>query len=182
MHSSNVTRSIGIISVCALTIGILWMTNLEYEQESVQLQEVAVVDAVPEESIWGKMVPKSAVQQRNVRRLALQTELELLIEGITGIEKAHVLLSLHENQGLGHRFIPSTACVTITPRSDARITPNEITAITILIASGVTGLYVDDVTVIDNRDGLIRTGDDRKVASPKVNNEMIRVAVEKHLG
>jgi len=160
MRNPNLTRIVGIICVVALTVGILFATHLSDEQSAIQVQEVTLVDAEPEESIWGKMVPKSAAQLRNERRLALQTELELLIEGIAGIEKAKVLLSLHESQGLGHRFVPPRACVTITPTSTTRLTRNEIATISQLIASGVTGLLVEDVTVVDNRDGLIHTGDE----------------------
>jgi hypothetical protein len=182
MRNPNLTRIVGVICVVALTVGILFATHLRDEQSAIQLQEVTLVDAEPEESIWGKMVPKSAAQLRNERRLALQTELELLIEGIAGIEKAKVLLSLNESQGLGHRFVPPRACVTITPTSTTRLTRNEIATISQLIASGVRGLLVEDVTVVDNRDGLIHTGDELKVTPPKLTNETIRVAVVKTLG
>jgi hypothetical protein len=172
----------GVICAIVLTVGILWMVNTESETETGTPQEFAFVEVEPEESIWGKMVPKSMAEQRNDRRLALQGELASLIEGISGISEAQVVLSLQESTGLGHRYVPSTACVTVTPATNARLSTNEIMSVTRLVASGVSNLLEDDVTIFDNRDGLICTGHDLPISPPQLNTESIRVVVAKAIG
>jgi hypothetical protein len=179
---SNSARIFGVICAISLTAGILLMVNSGSRSESVIPPEFAFVEVEPEESIWGKMVPKSIAEQRNDRRLALQVELASLIEGISGISQAQVVLSLQESKGLGQRYVPSTACVTVTPATNARLSKNEIASVTRLVASGVSNLQVDDVTVVDNRDGLICTGHDPPIISPKLNSESIRVVVAGAIG
>lgn len=178
----NGARIFGVVCAIAFTLGILWMVNRESEPESETSQEFAFVEVEPEESIWGKMVPKSMAEQRNDRRLALQGELTSLIEGLSGITQAQVVLSLQESKGLGHRYVPSTACVTVTPATDARLSLDEIASVTKLVASSVSNLLVEDVTVIDNRDGLICTGEDQPISSPQLNSESVRIAVASAIG
>ncbi len=178
----NSARIFGVVCAIVLTAGILWMANSQNEPESEISPEFAFVEVKPEESIWGKMVPKSMAEQRNDRRLALQVELTSLIEGLAGISQAQVVLSLQESKGLGHRHVPSTACVTVTPATNARLNTDEIASVTRLVASGVSSLLVEDVTVVDNRDGLICTGNDLPIASPHLNSETIRIAVAEAIG
>jgi len=178
----NGARIFGVICAIGFTVGILWMVNTDDETEKGTPQEFAFVEVEPEESIWGKMVPKSMAEQRNDRRLALQAELASLIEGISGISQAQVVLSLQESKGLGNRYVPSTACVTVTPATKARLSGDEIASVTRLVASGVSNLLEDDVTVVDNRDGLICTGHDLPIAPPQLNSETIRVAVAEAIG
>jgi hypothetical protein len=184
MPAPKVTLFIGAIVAIMLTICILWATNTTDIKAAAISQEFEFVEVEvePEESIWGKMIPKSMAEKRNDRRLALQTELTSLIEGISGITEAQVVLSLQESKGLGHRYVPSTACVTITPSANARLTSKEIETVTRLISGGATGVLQEDVTVVDNRDGLICTGNDLPIAPLKLNQETIRIAVEEALG
>ncbi len=177
----NGARIFGLIGAIACTLGILWLVNGKSDTQTEPSRDFAFVEVEPEESIWGKMVPKSMAEQKNDRRLALQTELASLIEGISGISQAQVVLSLQESKGLGHRYVPSTACVTVTPSTKARLGSDEIASVTRLVASGVSHLLEEDITVVDNRDGLICTGHDLPIHSPPLNSETIRVAVDEAL-
>ncbi|MDP7009567.1 MAG: hypothetical protein QGI78_08365 [Phycisphaerales bacterium] len=182
MRKQTINRAVVIgIGIC-LTATILWFSKGGQVEETERTDSFALVEVEPEESIWGKMVPKSITEQKNDRRLALQSELALLIEGLQGVSTAQVVLSLQESKGLGHRYIPTTACVTITPASHTELTTAEIKTITRLVSSGVAGLHEEDVTIVDNRDGLICTGQDIPILPKQMNQATIRTNVEEALG
>lgn len=180
------TLAITCACVIILTLGVLWVSKNNrgdpvFASPSTQVQVQSTVDDV-QDSIWGQFIPKSQAQQRVDRRVALQLELAKLIVGQSGIEQAHVVLSLPESQGLGRRFEPSTACVTITPSTTIPLASEVIESVTRLVASGVPGLLAEDVTVVDNRYGMIRTGTLQPTLTIKQHGESTRIAVEEALG
>ena len=186
MRSPRMTLAITCACVIMLSLGILWVSKNNAVDPSLALPQTQMqVENTAEdvqESIWGQFIPKSQAQQRIDHRLALQSELAKLIVGQSGIEQAHVVLSLPESQGLGRRFEPPTACVTITPSSTVPLTAEAIESVTRLVASGVSGLSAEDVTVVDNSRGMIRTGSIQPTLNLKQHSESTRIAVEEALG
>lgn len=184
MQTQKLTRTVTIIAVFGFTVGILWITSSEKSEPISLAQDEQQVETEnqTQQSLWEQFIPKSLAQQQTDRRLALQDELANLIEGQVGIAEANVVLSMKESQGIGRSYEPSTACVTITPSSPAKLTNKEIESVTQIVASGVFGLSSENVSVIDNRDGLIFTEQDPLFASEKVNVDTTRRLVEDALG
>lgn len=94
------------------------------------------------------------VEHVNYQR-ALEGELERTVMSITEVEQARVHISLTKESVFLDQQQPAKASVMIKLRIGARISPQNVTAISQLVASAVPGLTPDAVSVLDTDGRLL---------------------------
>lgn len=100
-------------------------------------------------------------EQVNFRR-ALEGELERSIRSVTEVEQARVHLTFPKDSVFIESRLPAKASVLLKLRPGALITPQNVAAITQLVASAVDGLAPDGVSVMDVEGNLLS----KKKSSP----------------
>ncbi|HTQ57530.1 MAG TPA: flagellar basal-body MS-ring/collar protein FliF [Bryobacteraceae bacterium] len=94
------------------------------------------------------------VEHVNYKR-ALEGELERSVMSLAEVEQARVHLTLPKESVFLDQQQPSKASVVVKLRPGARISPQNVLAITNLVASAVEGLSPDSVSVVDMRGALL---------------------------
>ncbi len=100
------------------------------------------------------------VQQINFLR-ALQNELERTIDSIDAIEKSRVHLVIPKEEGWFQEKFKPTASVMVRLASGGTLLPRQISSIRHLLASAVSGLSPENVTIVDTSGNVLSAaGDD----------------------
>ena len=94
------------------------------------------------------------VQKLNYRR-ALQGELSRTIQSLSEIDSCRVHLAVPEKNFLLEKETKASASVMVKLKSWRNLSKNQVQGIVHLISSSVEGLSPLDVTVIDNRGGML---------------------------
>lgn len=121
------------------------------------------------------------MQKLNLKR-ALEGELARTVTNIRQVEVARVHLVMPERSAFRESQTPPTASVVLQLSGNGRLTPDQISGITQLVAGAVEGLAPTDVTVLDTRGNLLsdpNNGDADAIAS-STQLEYQR-SVEEHL-
>ena len=102
------------------------------------------------------------VEHINYKR-ALEGELERTVMSLSEVEQARVHLTLPKESIFLDQQQPAKASVVVKLRPSARISPQNVLAITNLVASAVEGLAPESVSIVDMNGALLnrprRTGD-----------------------
>ncbi|MEJ7608008.1 MAG: flagellar basal-body MS-ring/collar protein FliF [Bryobacteraceae bacterium] len=93
-------------------------------------------------------------EQVNYRR-AIEGELERSIKAISEITSARVHITFPKDSVFIESRLPAKASVLLGLKPQARLTPQNVSAITHLIASAVEGLAAEAVSVMDERGNLL---------------------------
>src|SRR5690348_577825 len=104
------------------------------------------------------LTTSSAAEQVNFKR-AMEGELSKTIEALDGVQTAVVHLALPAKQVFSDNQDPTTASVLIQPKAGVTISPEQVQAITNLVASSIDGLDPKKVTVADSA-GHVLSGTD----------------------
>jgi len=94
------------------------------------------------------------VQKLNFRR-ALQGELSRTIQSLAEIESCRVHLAVPEKNLFVEKESKPSASVMVKLKTGRSLTPNQVQGIVHLVSSSVEGLGPQEVTVIDNRGGML---------------------------
>jgi flagellar M-ring protein FliF len=94
------------------------------------------------------------VQKLNYRR-ALQGELSRTIQSLSEIENCRVHLAVPEKNIFMEKESKPSASVMVKLKPGRNLSPNQVQGVVHLISSSVEGLNPQDVTVIDNRGGML---------------------------
>ena len=90
-------------------------------------------------------------------KVALQNELSRMIEGLSGVESASVLMEIPESQGLGAAMRKPTAAVSVKSASGQAVPQATIDGIANIVAGSVAGLSADHINITDAGTGARRT-------------------------
>lgn len=97
-------------------------------------------------------------EQTNFKR-AMESELSKTIEALNGIQTAVVHLAIPQKQVFADTQDPATASVLIQTSPGATIGPEQVQAITNLVASSIDGLDPSKVTVADSAGHVLSSSD-----------------------
>ena len=120
---------------------------------------------------------------------AINGELSRLIKRFDGIQEARVSVVIPEPQLFSEQQQPPTASVLLQYSSGGGFKPENIEAITYLIASSVNGLSPNNVTIVDTEGNMLATGQGGsgeaaadKMFSKQMNKQLeIKKEMEKQL-
>lgn len=110
---------------------------------------------------------------------AKEGELARTISALPQVRAARVHIADTRAQGLRNRSRP-TASVAVTTTAGG-ITPAHAKALKFLVASAISGMSPDDVSVIDGEGGLVATGDEMSGPAAEDRAESLRRNVERLL-
>lgn len=96
-------------------------------------------------------------QQNMNRKRAIEGEIARTLMSMRGVNSARVLIALPERQMFQQQADPVTASVTLDT-GGRQLTSQEIAAIQQLVATAVTGLRPDRVTIVDSNNRLLAAG------------------------
>ena len=118
----------------------------------------------------------------NYRR-ALEGELERSIKALSEVEQARVHITLPKDSVFLESREPAKASVLVDVRAGSTLTPQNVQAITNLVASAVEGLSPDFVSVVDEQGNLLSRPRKRPLQDDQVSDEALdyRRQVEKDL-
>ncbi|MCC2334150.1 flagellar basal-body MS-ring/collar protein FliF [Cellulomonas wangsupingiae] len=91
----------------------------------------------------------SEFQQETTYRRALEGELSRTVAAIDGVEAATVRLAIPEETVFVAEAAAPTASVFVRTRPGARLSGDQVQAVTQLVAAGVDGMETSDVAVVD---------------------------------
>ncbi len=123
------------------------------------------------------------VEHINYKR-AMEGELERSIMSLSEVEQARVHLTLSKDSVFLDQQQPAKASVMVKLRPGAEISPQNVLAVTNLVASAVEGLTPDAVTVVDMDGALLSRPKKGAVANAnEITSESLemRSAIEKNL-
>ncbi len=89
---------------------------------------------------------------------ALEQELTTTIELINGVREARVHLSVPKQTSFVRAAARPSASVMVNLANGSQLSDNQISGITHLVASSVSGLVAEDVSVVDQRGALLSRG------------------------
>ncbi|HED54938.1 MAG TPA: hypothetical protein ENJ00_12175 [Phycisphaerales bacterium] len=110
--------------------------------------------------------PREINQQ--IVRMALQGELARTISNFPSLKKATVFLDVPAPSGIGLASRTPTASVTVFSKSNTEIKQDQVDAIARLVSTAVSGLTLDNISVIDGTTGRYhrpRSDEDTMAAS-----------------
>lgn len=99
------------------------------------------------------------VQEINLLR-ALQNELEHTIDAIDVIQKSRVHLVIPKDEGWFQQRVEPTASVMVRLATGGTLLPNQISSIRHLLASAVSGLQPEGVTIVDTHGKVLSAAGD----------------------
>jgi flagellar biosynthesis/type III secretory pathway M-ring protein FliF/YscJ len=142
-------------------------------QESKYMAALADADALPAE--FGQYMQKAVSsngllrlphgQQEAAWRVAKQKELQLIVSGMRGIERAAVQIDEETVDDFPRTKKSVTASVTVHPQDGQMIDERTVHTIKQLLASSVAGLKPDAVTVVDTSTNRSYGGTDANSAA-----------------
>lgn len=118
-------------------------------------------------------------QQNLNRKRAIEGEIARTIMSMRGVNSARVLIALPERQLFQQEAAPVTASVTIDT-GGRELSGEEIRAIQQLVATAVTGLRPDRVTIVDSNNRLLAAGGEGEGFSGALASER-RAEIEQRL-
>ncbi len=95
------------------------------------------------------------LQQQLAKQRALQGELEKMINEMPGVASSRVMLTVPQKSIFKKDKLRPSASVMLNMRPGMMAEPQEIRGIRCLIASSISGMTPDDVTITDNRGNLL---------------------------
>ena len=124
------------------------------------------------------------VEHVNYKR-ALEGELERTVMSLAEVEQARVHLTLPKESIFLDKQQPAKASVVLKLRSAARISPQNVLAITNLVASAVEGLAPESVSIVDTDGNLLnrpkRSGRDNDASEITAEALEVRQQLERDL-
>jgi hypothetical protein len=176
-----------LLGFVGFTAGILWsVSGGEPAVEPANLVEYVPPQVTSDESEdasqsrWLAFMPKTSVEKRDSVRTARQKELAEMILNFNGVQNAKVLLSDDQKQGIGQPNRQMTACVMVEPTGET-IPSETIVAIRTIVADATSGLFSENVDVINAKLGALATGVP-SVMQSKYQASQIRTDIEGALG
>ncbi|MEE2681217.1 MAG: hypothetical protein VX641_02475 [Planctomycetota bacterium] len=138
------------------------------DRQVLQVRLATESSVPPSELDWDAMLKDEAtssiwdspeVQRQRERRFTMSM-LKVMVGNLEFVRDAQIAIDEPDQlRGPGRQFFPSTASVTIST-SDGPLTAGQARAIRNLVASGVSGMSVENVVVTDQAGNLF-AGDDR---------------------
>ncbi len=111
-------------------------------------------------------------EQTNFKR-AMEGELTKTIEALNGVQTAVVHLAIPEKQVFADKQDPTTASVLIATKPGTNLSPEQVQAITNLVASSVDGLDPEKVTVADSS-GRVLSATGSSGAAASTRNQQVQ--------
>lgn len=134
-------------------------------------------DAMMKDEVGGTIWDSPEVQKQRERRFTM-TYLKVMLSNLTFLRDAQVAIDEPDRlRGPGQGFFPSTASITVDT-VDGPLTGSQARAIRNIVASGVAGMKVENVVVVDQR-GTLYSGDEGEQAGNGYLEETAR-GVENH--
>lgn len=109
-------------------------------------------------------------QQNMNRKRAIEGEIARTLTSMRGVNGARVLIALPERQMFQQQADPVTASVTLDT-GGRQLTAQEISAVQQLVATAVTGLRPDRVTIVDANNRLLAAGGESEGFSSAMASE-----------
>ena len=185
--SSKTKQAMLLLGFIGFTAGILWSvsgraTSVEHPTAEVSIEPETASEESKDtsQSRWLAFMPKTSVEKRDSVRSARQDELAEMIRNFSGVKKATVLLSDDQKQGIGQPNRRMTACVMVEPTAET-IPSETIVAIRTIVADATSGLFTENVDVINSKLGALATGKPSAVRT-KYQASQIRTDIERALG
>ncbi len=116
--------------------------------------------------------PREVNQQ--MFHMALQNELARTISNFPNMSKANVFLDIPAPSGIGMANRRPTASVTVFTRSGVPVKQSEVDAVARLVSKSVSGLEIDNISVIDGSSGtaLRARSDDDSIATNYLEHKL----------
>ncbi len=142
------------------------------DRQVIQVRLATESDVPPSELDWDAMLQDDTtssiwdspeVQRQRERRFTM-TILKVMVGNLDFVRDAQIAIDEPDQlRGPGRQFFPSTASVTVAT-ADGPLTAGQARAIRSLVASGVSGMSIENVVVTDQAGNLF-AGEDRGVGA-----------------
>jgi flagellar M-ring protein FliF len=118
-------------------------------------------------------ISSSEAQERTNFKRAMEGELSNTIEAIDGVDTAIVHLALPEKQVFADEQDPATASVLVDTTTGSDLAPEQVQAITNLVASSIDGLDPEKVTVSDSKGRVLSSTDGAGGAAASTRSQAV---------
>lgn len=150
--------------------GRVWVPR---PRQSAYLRALVDADALPRDfgsslrrAVENNNPWQSRAAQEEMLRIAVQDDLQHVINSMPGIERAAVFYDVGERSGF-HDGPTRTASVSVRTQPDVELEPARVQAIRVLVAASIAGLEAERVAVTDLRSGRVFSGQlDEAVEEP----------------
>jgi len=107
------------------------------------------------------------LQQQLAKQRALQGELEKMINEMPGVVSSRVMLTIPQKSVFKKDKVRPSASITVNLKQGMSFGAQEVNGVRCLVASSVSGMTPDDVTIVDNRGNLLakQAGDEGDFAT-----------------
>lgn len=152
--------------------------------QEVRLQGQLSMDGYPKsgffyEKYFENIGALSTESERNVAFLiALQEKMQAVIRSMEGIKEASVLITQGEDRRYildDSNMVEASASVSVTTSTGQKLSSQQVTAIQNLVARGVQGLQIENISIIDSMGNFYSAGDDESYASADASALKLRL-------
>ncbi|MGO4258757.1 flagellar basal-body MS-ring/collar protein FliF [Marmoricola sp. RAF53] len=116
----------------------------------------------------------SKFQEQTSFKRAMEGELAKTIEALNGVQTAVVHLAIPEKQVFADKQDPTTASVLISTKPGTTLGPEQVQAITNLVASSIDGLDPEKVTIADANGRVLSATDGTAGAAASTRNQQVQ--------